>query len=658
MKSKIVVKLFILTSLLCMFILAAVFMGQTFFFKHYYVQKKETEIAESIDQFEREFLLDEANDARRAKEQVFYEQTNTWITVLDEYGRTTNMGDFYVELDVQFSSHLLKEEDHLQIPLSSLMSPHDALDDEFSLLSGSEIIVYGIQTDSTIIPYAMSEGNIPPLEILEIAIHDNMLYEWRGIRDTPFFQSGSSYWENKQFSNRVSHEINKHVMDMPDPDVELIILEETEGDIHAEGKSAYLEFGDSRMVFMTGTIREVHVPTYKADQMIMDFNHSFIDQLHTFQTSLLFNDSLDHVNDSSLTILEEELNGIPHKIFIHPFQVDAQTYYVFAMTSLQPVDEVLQVMEDYFIYLIIIVMVLVLMISFYYSKKIANPLLKINETTEKMARLDFSESIPLHSRDELGTLSRNINTLSDIIHNYIVELQDDIEKEKQLEHTRKEFVSGVSHELKTPLSIMKSTLAILQSEIALDKRAYYFQALEQEVDRMDRLVVDMLDLAKYESGTYQIKLSPFYMDEVIQRVCKQLSLSAQDKKVHLHLDVYPVRVTGNEHLIEQVITNFVTNAIRHTDEHGDIWVSMDEAYEQVKVCVENSGALIENDQIDKVWNRFYRGDVSRHRTKGETGLGLAISKNILEHHGSSYGVENTDRGVLFYFYLQKDNGEE
>jgi len=641
-----------------MFILAAVFMGQTFFFKHYYVQKKETEIAESIDQFEREFLLDEANDARRAKEQVFYEQTNTWITVLDEYGQTTNMGDFYIELDVEFSSHQLEGEDHLQIPLSSLMSPHDALDDEFSLLSGSEIIVYGIQTDSTIIPYAMSEGNIPPLEILEIAIHDNMLYEWRGIRDTPFFQSGSSYWENKQFSNRVSHEINKHVMDMPDPDVELIILEETEGDIHAEGKSAYLEFGDSRMVFMTGTIREVHVPTYKADQMIMDFNHSFIDQLHTFQTSLLFNDSLDHVNDSSLTILEEELNGIPHKIFIHPFQVDAQTYYVFAMTSLQPVDEVLQVMEDYFIYLIIIVMVLVLMISFYYSKKIANPLLKINETTEKMARLDFSESIPLHSRDELGTLSRNINTLSDIIHNYIVELQDDIEKEKQLEHTRKEFVSGVSHELKTPLSIMKSTLAILQSEIALDKRAYYFQALEQEVDRMDRLVVDMLDLAKYESGTYQIKLSPFYMDEVIQRVCKQLSLSAQDKKVHLHLDVYPVRVTGNEHLIEQVITNFVTNAIRHTDEHGGIWISMSEAYEQVKVCVENSGALIENDQIDKVWNRFYRGDVSRHRTKGETGLGLAISKNILEHHGSSYGVENTDRGVLFYFYLQKDNGEE
>lgn len=641
-----------------MFILAAVFIGQTFFFKHYYVQKKETEIAESIDQFEREFLLDEPNDARRAKEQAFYEQTNTWITVLDEFGRTTNMGDFYIELDVAFSSHQLGEQDHLQIPLSSLMSPHDALDDEFPLLSGSEIIVYGIQTDSTIIPYAIGEGNVPPLEILEIAIHENMLYEWGGIRETPFFQIGSSYWENKQFSNRVSLEMNKHVIDMLDPDVELIILEEIEKDMHDEVWKGYSGFGDSRMVFMAGTISEVHVPTYKADQMIMDFNHSFIDQLHTFQTSLLFDDSLVDVNDISLTVQEEELNGIPHKIFIHPFQVDAQTYYVFAMTSLQPVDEVLQVMEDYFIYLIIIVMILVLLVSFYYSKKIANPLLKINETTEKMARLDFTESIPLHSRDELGTLSRNINTLSDIIHNYIVELQDDIKKEKQLEHTRKEFVSGVSHELKTPLSIMKSTLSILQSEIALDKRAYYFQALEQEVDRMDRLVVDMLQLAKYESGTYQIELSPFYIDEVLQRVCKQLSLSAQDKKVHLHLDVYPVQVIGNGHLIEQVITNFVTNAIRHTDEHGDIWVSMDEECEQVQVSVENSGEFIEEDQIDKVWNRFYRGDVSRHRTKGETGLGLAISKNILEHHHSSYGVENTDRGVLFYFYLQKDNDEE
>src|SRR5690554_969305 len=98
MKSKIVVKLFMLTSLLCMFILAAVFIGQTFFFKHYYVQKKETEITESIDQFKQEFLPDETSDEGRTKEQAFYEHTNTWITVLDQYGQPTNMNDFYIEI--------------------------------------------------------------------------------------------------------------------------------------------------------------------------------------------------------------------------------------------------------------------------------------------------------------------------------------------------------------------------------------------------------------------------------------------------------------------------------------------------------------------------------------------------------------------------------
>ncbi len=653
MKSKIVVKLFVLTSLLCMFILAAVFIGQTFFFKHYYVQKKETEIAESIDQFEQEFLPDETSHERRTKEQAFYEQTNTWITVVDQYGQPTNMNDFYIEIDVELSSHPLAKEDRLQIPLSSLMSIHDALDEDFPLVAGMQILMYGIQTDSAITPYAMSEVTS---NLLDFPQEIYILDEWTEIRDSPFFQIGSAYWENKQLMDSALHYMDKNKIDATNPELQPIILEETEdGKIEYDKEwKRYLEMGDSRIVFAAGTITEVHIPTYKTDQIIMDFNHSFVDKLHAFQASLLFDNPLVDVDYSSPTIIDEELNGIPHKIFIHPFKVGGQTHYVFALTSLQPVDEILQVMGDYFIYLIIIVMVLVLLISFYYSKKIASPLLKINETTEKMARLDFSESISLHSRDELGMLSQNINTLSDTLHNYIVELQSDIEKEKRLERTRREFVSGVSHELKTPLSIMKSTLSILQSDIAIDKRPYYFQALDQEVDRMDRLVVDMLELAKYESGTYRIQTDPFYMDETIERVYKQLSLSAMDKNINLYMDVFPMRVIANEHRIEQVITNFITNAIRHTHENGEILVSMSEEYRRVKVSIENTGDFIEDDQMDRIWDRFYRGDAARHRTKGETGLGLAISKNILELHNSSYGVQNTDQGVLFYFYLEKD----
>ena len=126
-----------------------------------------------------------------------------------------------------------------------------------------------------------------------------------------------------------------------------------------------------------------------------------------------------------------------------------------------------------------------------------------------MADLDFSEKIPITTKDEIGDLSRNINELSERLHSHILRLEQDIEKEKRLENTRKEFISGVSHELKTPLSVIQSCLAIMKDGVASHKRDYYFKAMEDEVKRMDLLIVDMLELAKYESGTYTMDMDSF-----------------------------------------------------------------------------------------------------------------------------------------------------
>lgn len=177
--------------------------------------------------------------------------------------------------------------------------------------------------------------------------------------------------------------------------------------------------------------------------------------------------------------------------------------------------------------------------------------------------------------------------------------------------------------------------------------------MAKEVDKMDMLIVDMLDLAKFESGTFKMEMDVFYIDQVIEHICEQLALEITNKQLHVHKQLSHTKVVANQHRIEQVITNFITNAIRYTPENNRILISTMEENDRIKVCVENKGAHIAQEHLEKIWDRFYRGDMSRQRSKGGTGLGLAISKNILELHGVQYGVMNTMDGVLFYFYLNK-----
>ncbi len=249
---------------------------------------------------------------------------------------------------------------------------------------------------------------------------------------------------------------------------------------------------------------------------------------------------------------------------------------------------------------------------------------------------------------------KNINTLSKTLHSYIVQLQQDIEKEKQLENTRKEFIASVSHELKTPLSIMKSCISILEDGVASNKKEHYFQAMAKEIDRMDMLIIDMLELAKFESGTYKLEMDVFFIDEVIEYITDQLALDISKRQLHVRKSLSKIKVAANQNRIEQVITNFISNAIRYTPENEDIIISTMEEEDRVKICIENKGTHIDPEHLEKIWDRFYRGDTSRKRTNSGTGLGLAISKNILELHGMPYGVSNTKDGVLFYFYLNKN----
>jgi signal transduction histidine kinase len=590
MKIGIVSKLFMLTTTLCMLILVTIFIGQTIFFKQYYANQKVNKIETGIQSFTKDYLkAGEDVPAIQKLQQDFYQENTTWITTLDSVGNIRYANDFSV--DIHLDPPLDKNFSNrvMNIPLYSFIGLEDLQRVRYDLEQGNSILIDGVQKNDTVIPSILTVEN------------NNVVLE------------------NVQLSEKLY------------------------------GKRDAKDPKGSSQIFLKGVINKLQIPEGTIGSNIYT-NRVLIDRIKQFQVNLIINEN----RYSKAEIMDYEENNIHYKIFISPIKdMNGETTYIFAMTSLQPVDEAVQMLGGYYIYLIIFVLLLIVLASFYFSKKIAKPLLQINDTTYKIANLDFSETIPITSKDEIGTLSYNINTLSNTLHSYINQLQEDIEKEKQLENTRKEFISGVSHELKTPLSIMKSCISILEDGVAKDKKDYYFKAMTKEVDKMDMLIVDMLELAKFESGTYKMKMEVFFIDQVIEYICEQLAIDITNKQIQVYKQLSKIQVVANQHRIEQVITNFITNAIRYTPEHQSMMVSAIEENERVKVCVENKGAHISEKHLEKIWDRFYRGDTSRQRSKGGTGLGLAISKNILELHDSEYGAKNTEDGVLFYFYLNK-----
>ncbi|MCU5094136.1 sensor histidine kinase [Bacillus wiedmannii] len=614
MRKGIVLKLFALTTALCMLILATIFIGQTIFFKQYYANRKVEDIKVNLNSFEKNYL-NYAGSAEGIQklEQDFLRENNTWITTLDQNGNLKHADDFYFEVTIDRRQQKSFGQQIFKIPLYNLVNIEE-IDNKLSdPFLGQEIYFSGVKKGDSFIPFSFAlgkqnlNGSNKPLE--------------------KAFQEKMKLDEEKKRADQEQLVKEKKPAVQEEPAQEL--------DTYIRGRVTKVQFPD---------VKGLVNPIYK--------NSLFLDSIKEFQRDVLLNES--NQIEYSIKTMDYEKNDIKYKLLMKPItERDGSVTYIYAMASLQPVDEAVQMVQDYYIYIIAFVVVLIFLASFYYSKQIAKPLLKINDTTKKIAHLDFTEQIPITSKDEIGDLSKNINVLSNKLHSHIGQLEQDIEKERKLENTRKEFISGVSHELKTPLSIMKSCISILKDGVAEHKKEYYFQAMEREVDKMDTLILDMLELAKFESGTYKMKKDVFYIDTVIEDICEHLSVDIEKKELHVHKNICSFEVVANQSRIEQVIVNFITNAIRYTSNKEDIIISTIDEKDRIKVCIENKGTHIEEEQLDKIWDRFYRVDAARQRSQGGTGLGLAISKNILELHDAEYGAENTEDGVLFYFYLPK-----
>ncbi|MCB2292190.1 cell wall metabolism sensor histidine kinase WalK [Clostridium algoriphilum] len=335
---------------------------------------------------------------------------------------------------------------------------------------------------------------------------------------------------------------------------------------------------------------------------------------------------------------------------------------VYAFSSLQPVNEAVQVIKEFYLYFYIGALIVILLLSLIYSNMIAKPLIKITKTAGEMANLNFTEKCEVKSNDEIGALAASLNLLSENLNEALTSLKDantqlekDIEKEKKLTEMRKDFVASVSHELKTPITLIEGyTLALNDDVLEGEEKQYFIEVIMDESRKMNSLVSDMLNLSQLESGNFKLVEEKFFLNELVKPVAKKFSSLLHEKSIKLELKLIEnIEVKADWNRIEQVLTNYMTNAIRHTNDSGLIRIKMIDKEDAICVEVENSGSKIDANETNKIWDNFYKIDKSRTRKLGGTGLGLAIVKNIILLHGGRCGVENTDLGVKFYFILIK-----
>ncbi|SHH02570.1 HAMP domain-containing sensor histidine kinase [Tepidibacter thalassicus] len=298
-----------------------------------------------------------------------------------------------------------------------------------------------------------------------------------------------------------------------------------------------------------------------------------------------------------------------------------------------------------------------------FSKKFTKPILELNRITQAMANFDFTKKCSIIEEDEIGELGKNINYLSDQLDNAILELNKkneklikDIEKERKLEEMRKEFVSSVSHELKTPIALIQGYAEGLIENVIEDEESknFYCEVIVDEVKKMDKLVKDLLNLSQIESGYFQLEKTNFNICDLVNQVINKYKNIFEEKEINLRIENDEnILVNGDIIRIEQVLVNFINNAIDHVDNKKIIDISIKSEGQKVRVSVFNSGEHIPESSLDKIWTSFYKVDKARTRNYGGSGLGLSIVRGILELHNNNFGVDNVEGGVIFWFDMDK-----
>lgn len=371
------------------------------------------------------------------------------------------------------------------------------------------------------------------------------------------------------------------------------------------------------------------------DGTIVDIEEKLLSDEIIEKTNILTNYYYQTVFEENQTDLDQYEFTMKH------VRAGGEEYYVMTMLSLQPINEVLEVQAQFQLYLTCFMVLLILIISFFFSRIISKPIVAISSSTGEIANFNFDVVCDESRGDEIGDLGKSINILSRSLKQKIDTLEDEIEFERRQEQIRREFVADVSHELKTPLGVIKSYSEGIMDGISKDKADYYLEVILEEVDKMNGLVLDMLELSNLESGEQRLNKSHINMKRMISNLLRGFDHIMTDMTVHIDLEDTMMDV--DVYKMELVINNLLSNAFRYVNHEKIINITL----QNRELIIENSYETIDDLELQKIWDRFYRLEKSRSRSFGGNGLGLAIVKKTLDLHGLEYSIENSPIGYLF-----------
>lgn len=342
-----------------------------------------------------------------------------------------------------------------------------------------------------------------------------------------------------------------------------------------------------------------------------------------------------NLEDNTYIIINPVLNN---KTLLYAKRID-EDKIMYINTSIEPVESSIKILKSVLIRITIVVFVIAIILSFYLSKMLTEPILKINRKAKEMARGNF------YNQEKIDSNITEIQELNDTLDYAQTELL-------KIDETRRDLLANVSHDLKTPLTMIKAYAELNKdlSPLRKSKNEENMNIIIEESDRLNNLVNDILELSKLQNNLKELNKEEFDLTELIKSIINRFKIF--DKEEYSFIFEYnsPVIINADKGKIEQVIYNLVINAMNYTGKDKKVIIGIEKKQKKYRVSIKDSGKGIESDEINLIWDKYYKNERHHKRNKVGTGLGLSIVKEIFLLHNYNYGVySKKGKGTTFYF---------